>query len=343
MEILIAIIVFCVIITVHELGHFVVAKLCGIYVKEFAIGMGPALIKWKGKETQYSLRLFPIGGYCNMEGEDVSSDDERAFCNKPVYQRMLVTCAGAVMNIALGFLVVMLQTSTGGNIVSTTIKQFEENATSAQSGLKVDDKILKVNGMNIFVDYDIVYQLVSDEDGLVDMQVLRDGEKVTLKDVHFAIEKKADNSQSINIDFSVYSTEKTFFNVIGQSFKETASTARLIWISLGDLITGKYGINDLSGPVGVVSAIGQASSMGINTLLMLISFITINVGIFNLLPIPALDGGRMIFLIIEAIRRKPIKPEHEGYVHFIGFALLILLIIIISIKDIGMLISNASS
>ena len=334
MQVIIAIIVFGVIIAIHEFGHFAVAKLCNIRVNEFAIGMGPALIKRRKGETLYAVRAIPIGGYVKMEGEDESSEDERAFNKKPVYQRILVVVAGAVMNLLLGFIIIFIATLMSKGISTTVIANFNENATSHESGLQVDDKILKINGRRIFVDADIVFELLNDEDGITQMVVERSGEKVHLNDVKFDIEKNEDGTQSINFDFMVYGQQKSFANIVKFTANKTVSTARIIWITLNDLIKGKYGINDLSGPIGVVDAIGQASSMGLVELLALASFITINVGIFNLLPIPALDGGRIVFLIIEGIRRKPIKPEYEGYVHFIGLALLLLLMLVVSISDI---------
>ena len=334
MQVIIAIIVFGVIIAIHEFGHFAVAKLCNIRVNEFAIGMGPALIKRRKGETLYAVRAIPIGGYVKMEGEDESSEDERAFNKKPVYQRILVVVAGAVMNLLLGFIIIFIATLMSKGISTTVIANFNENATSHESGLQVDDKILKINGRRIFVDADIVFELLNDEDGITQMVVERSGEKVHLNDVKFDIEKNEDGTQSINFDFMVYGQQTSFTNIVKFTANKTVSTARIIWITLKDLIKGKYGINDLSGPIGVVDAIGQASSMGLVELLALASFITINVGIFNLLPIPALDGGRIVFLIIEGIRRKPIKPEYEGYVHFIGLALLLLLMLVVSISGI---------
>ena len=334
MQVIIAIIVFGVIIAIHEFGHFTVAKLCNIRVNEFAIGMGPAIIKRRKGETLYAVRAIPIGGYVKMEGEDESSEDDRAFNKKPVYQRILVVVAGAVMNLLLGFIIIFVATLMSKGISTTVIASFNENAASHESGLQVNDKILKINGRRIFVDADIVFELLNDEDGITQMVVERNGDKIHLNDVKFDIEKNEDGTQSINFDFMVYGQKKNFTNVMKFTANKTVSTARIIWITLTDLIKGKYGINDLSGPIGVVDAIGQASSMGLVELLALASFITINVGIFNLLPIPALDGGRIVFLVIEGIRRKPIKPEYEGYVHFIGLALLLILMLVVSVSDI---------
>ena len=332
--IIIALIAFGVIITVHEFGHFAVAKACGIKVNEFAIGMGPTLFKFTKGETKYSLRLLPIGGFCSMEGEDTDSEDERAFGKKPVWQRFLVVAAGALMNILLAFIIIIISISIGKSVDSTIIAKFDENATSNINGLMLDDKIVEVNGRHIFVSSDIVYEMLNDEDGVLEFKVIRDGKKVTLDTVQFEIKTDENGNQSIVRDFWVYGKDKTVFGVLGNAVRETISTGRMIYLSLFDMITGKYGINDLSGPIGVVSVIGQATSQGIETFLYLVSLLSINIGIFNLLPLPALDGGRLVFLIVEGIRRKPIPTKYEGMVHFIGLALLMLLMLIVSANDI---------
>ncbi len=344
MKIIIAIIVFGVIIAVHEFGHFIVAKKCGIKVNEFAIGMGPAIFKKQKGETKYSLRIFPIGGFCAMEGEDADSTDERAFHNQTTIKKIAVLVAGAVMNILLGFVIILIMVSTGEKIGSSTIASFDKNATSSETGLKIDDKILKINGMKIFVDTDIIYQFTNDTDGIFKMEVLRDGEKIQLNNVKFVTKSATDISkQQIVIDFKIYSVDKTFLSVLDFSVKKTASVARLIWISLIDLLSGKYGFNELSGPVGIVNVIGTAMSQGQNFIenlrmvLNLTIFITINVGIFNLLPLPALDGGRIVFRIAEGITKKRLKPETEGMIHFIGLAALMLLMVVVTFNDISKL------
>lgn len=340
-DILIAIVVFGIIIAVHEFGHFAVAKACGIRVNQFAIGMGPALFKFQRGETEYALRLLPIGGYCAMEGEDSESTDDRAFRKKSVPKRIAVVVAGAVMNLLLGFVLVLITTCMSDLVPSTTVSRFHKDeagnsvATSEQCGLQVDDKILSINGMRVFTDGDISYKLSYTEDSTFDLVVERNGEKVTLNDVTFL------NTQTEGrLDFGIYGYDKTPLNVLSYSLRETVSIGRMIWMSLFDLITGKYGFHDLSGPVGIVTAIGDAASTGttikqhLQSLIPMMSMITINVGIFNLLPLPALDGGRLIFLIVEAIRRKPVKPEHEGLVHIIGLVLLFALMIAVTFNDV---------
>ncbi len=363
MNIIIALIVFGILVAIHEFGHFAVAKLSGIRVNKFAIGMGPRIVKFTKGETEYSLRLFPVGGFCAMEGEDEHSDDPRAFHNKPVINRIGVVVAGAVMNLLLGFVVAIIMTCVTDKIPTNTIVKFEKNAMSEQTGLQIDDEIVKMDNMRIFTNQDIAYKLSNTADGVFDLVVKRDGKKVNLDDVKFYdsyyyyVEKNnGENEKDKYVKFETkeeytgteelklaesrydffvnVEKEKTIPVIIGYSFRNTLTLARLIWISLIDLVTGQYGLNDLSGPVGIVTAIGEVRAYGFESLLQLVAMITINLGIFNLLPLPALDGGRLVFLIIEAIRKKPIPPEKEGMVHFIGLALLMLLMIVVTINDV---------
>lgn len=354
MQILIAILAFCALIIIHELGHFTAAKLCGIQVNEFALGMGPVIFRWQGKETAYVIRLFPLGGAVSMEGENGGYDEQgenppapnmRAFNRKPVWQRMIVILAGPLMNLILGYFTVMISLCTSPVIASTTISEFREQSVSCSS-LMIDDKILAIEGMSVFSASDITYKLQSsdrrnDAGNLVfDIKVKRGGETITLNDVVFMTMEREDGSTGIYFDFYVYRLEKNFGNIVVQSFMESCSTGRLIYMTLFDMLSGKYGLNDLSGPVGVVQAVSQSVTYGLETFLYYLSIISINVGIMNLLPIPALDGCRFIFLIVEAIRRKPIKPEIEGMIHFVGFALLMILMLVVTINDISRLITG---
>lgn len=341
-SVIIALLVFFVIVVLHEFGHFAVAKLCGIRVNKFAVGMGPILLKKQKGETEYSLRLLPVGGFCAMEGEDDESDDPRAFSKKSVPKRMAVVVAGAVMNLILGFVLITITTILYGDIASVTVADFPQDqesgasvSTSQTCGLEVGDTFVSIDGMRILTDTDLSYKLQSTEAETMTVVVRRNGEKITLPDVRFY-----NTATEGRLDFYVAARKLTVFNVIGYAAKDTVSTGRLIWLSLKDLITGKYGFHDLSGPVGIVSTIGEAASYGetfrqhLISVLSLASFITINVGIFNLLPIPALDGARLVFLLVEAIRRKPIPPEQEGMVHLVGMALLFLLMIAVTFQDI---------
>lgn len=344
--ILMAILFFGLIIGIHELGHFLSAKLFRVKVNEFSLGMGPAIFKKQKGETQYSLRCFPIGGFVSMEGEDEESEDERAFCNKKWWQKLIIVAAGAIMNLLLGFIFVIILTSMDDLIGTPQIHSFYENATSSQYGLEAGDTIKEINGTNIYSSRDISYALQRDEDGIYDFVVERDGEKVELADVHFET-KPGENGHNIIIyDFIIVGVEKTFFNVISTAAQDTVSIARLVWLTLFDLVTGHYGINDLSGPVGTVSIIAEtttqavASGTGFDTIVYIMALISINVGVFNVLPVPALDGGRLFFILIEAIRRKPIPAKYEGIIHAVGLALLMLLMLIITFNDIKNLIIN---
>lgn len=345
MTIVIAILAFCVIIIIHELGHFTAAKLCGIQVNEFALGMGPVILRFQGKETAYVIRLLPIGGSVSMEGEDSTSDNPRAFNRKPVWQRMIVILAGAIMNLILGYFVVMLSLGTSPSIASTKISGFREQAVSS-SQLMVGDEITSINGLPIFTSSDIIYKIQSSNDRneagnlIYDMNVVRNGQNVLLEDVEFTSAVSETGLSSVYFDFYVEPVEKNFVNLVTESFKESLSTGRLIIISLIDLIGGRYNINDLSGPVGVVDVVAQSVAIDMSTFFSIVSLITINLGVFNLLPIPALDGCRFLFLLIEAIRRKPLKPEIEGYVHLAGFALLMLLMIVVTFNDIVRLVTK---
>lgn len=347
MKYILAVVIFGVIILIHELGHFTAAKLCGIRVNKFALGMGPCLLKKQWGETEYSLRLLPIGGFCQMEGEDAESDSSCAFGNKPVWQRMIVVLAGAFMNIVLGFVVSTVIICMSDKIPTTVIDSFHKAsetstgyaAQSFDSGMREGDKIISVDGMRIFTVTDLQYALLMSEDSSYDVVVKRNGERINLDGVEFR-----DKTTGNMIDFYLVWHKKNPLNVLAYSAKDTVSAAKLVWVSLKDLIIGKYGLKDLSGPVGLVDAIGDAADSGTNwkeslmTVLDLSKLITVNLGIFNILPIPGLDGARFLFLLIEAIRRKPVKPEHEGAVHLIGMALLMALIVVVTLGDIQKLI-----
>ena len=336
---LVAILFFGLLISIHELGHFTFAKLFKVKVNEFALGMGPAIFKKKKGETTYALRLLPIGGYVSMEGEDEESTDENAFGNKKVWQKFIIVAAGAIMNLLLGVVIVATCLSMDDLVGTTQILQFQENAISQQTGLKEGDILLEIDGRKVFSDMDISFLMSRSDDGVFDMTVRRDGEKVELEGVAFET-KKQDGYTLITYDFIILGKETTVFNVVGNAFKQTASIGRLVWLSLFDLVTGKFGLSELSGPVGTVNIIADVTSSAVESkanlisALTLMAFVSINIGIFNLLPLPALDGGRLFFLLIEGIRRKPINPKYEGYVHGAGLALLLLLMVVITFNDI---------
>lgn len=351
--IIIAILVFSVIIIIHEAGHFTAAKLCGVRVNEFSIGMGPKLLKWGKGETKYCIGALPLGGYVAMEGEDESSQDPRAFNRKPVWQRLIIVCAGAFMNLVLGFVILIIVTSFSDGITTTKVAQFySDDAPSHLSGLEEGDEIVRVNGLRVFCDADISYQFQLDEDRTFEFEVIRNGQRLTLPAVYFDGKETDDGTSGLVIDFYVLGEKVTPGSVLSYSARKFVSVGRMIWLTLFDLLRGRYKINDLSGPVGIVNAIGDVvgeTAHGvkfgemISNLMNFIVFITINIGIFNLLPIPALDGSRALFLIIEGIRRKPLKPEVEGMIHTVGFMLLMGLMLVVTVFDIMKLFPGGSA
>lgn len=337
--IIVAVLVFGLIIFIHELGHFLSARFVGIKVHEFALGMGPAILKRIKGDTTYALRLFPIGGYVAMEGEDSESEDKDAFCNKTIPQRLLVIVAGATMNLLLGFLITVLILSMQPRLKSTVVSRFAETAVSSQK-LQVDDRIVRVNGARVNNDMDIQFAFMRDSDGLVDMVVERAGEKVALSQVPFQMRSFNDGMSALVIDFAVYGRDKTIPAVLSGAFYQTLSIVKLVWVSLLDIFTGQFQLNQLSGPVGVATAIGEASAISLDSLLFMVSLITLNIGVFNLLPLPALDGGRVIFLLIEAVRGRPINAKYEGYIHTAGLILLLGVMVLVTFNDITNIIKG---
>lgn len=334
---LVAILLFLILIVIHEFGHFIAAKLMGVRVNEFAVGFGPKLFSKKWGETNYAFNLIPLGGYCAMEGEDEESNDDRAFCNKKAWRRFVIVVMGAAFNLLLGLIIVAIILAPQEMFTSTVIAEFDENALSQTSGLMVDDEIIEVDGRKIFTTYDLSYSFTNIDDGKIDITVLRDGKKVVLKDVTFETQK-AEGISYLTVDFKVYGIEKTFINYVKQTVDTAISYCAVIWRSLIDLIGGKYGISAVSGPVGVTVAIADAAKVSLMNILPIMALITINLGIFNLLPVPALDGGRLLFILIEMIARRPVPQKYESIIHAVGFVLLIGFMLVVAAKDIWTLI-----
>ena len=341
-----ALLFFGVIIMIHECGHFTCAKLFKVKVNEFSLGMGPALFKRKKGDTLYALRLFPIGGYVAMEGEDDASEDDRAFNKKPVWQKMIIVVAGALMNLILGFILMVLLLTTSTDLIGTnTIKEFYPNAVSSQYGLQAGDRFVEIDGHHVWSELDLSFLMSRSQDGVFDFVVERNGEKVTLNDVHFATEQQ-NGITLIQYDFIIIGEQPGFLNIVKNAFTQSASIVRMVWLSVFDLVTGRYGMSELAGPVGTVDIIADVTAQAVSSgsltnLLTIMAFITINVGVANLLPLPALDGGRFLFLAIEAVRRKPVNPKYEGYVHAAGLALLLLLMVVVTYNDIARIVHGA--
>ena len=349
--ILAALLVFSAVIAIHEFGHFTVAKLCGIQVNEFSIGMGPVLWKKNHKGTQYSLRALPVGGFVALEGEESPESQQETEASvqppgvplneAPVWQRALVMVAGAVMNFVLGFVVlVFLIAAQNEPITSKTIYAIQDGALCGQTGLQAGDKVLAVNVRRCFVANDILYELVRTQSYSADFTVLRDGQKVQLPGVQFDTWQDEQGETHMSIGFSVYGLEKTPGNVLREAGNSVLYYGRIVFTSLVDLVRGRESINNLSGPVGIVSAIGQAASYGWQDLLELLALITVNLGILNLLPFPALDGGKVVFLIIEGVTGHAVPEKLQSMLTLATFGLLFGLMIFATYNDILRLITG---
>ena len=376
-----AVFVFSAVIAIHEFGHFAVAKLCGVQVNEFSIGMGPVLLKKMHHGTQYSLRALPVGGFVALEGEEspesqqaegeersdleerplsqrsgadsspdggaakeeeVSQPAGKPLNEAPVWQRALIMAAGACMNFLLGFVVMaILLAAQNEPITSRVIYAVEDGALCGQTGLEAGDKVLAVNGRRCFVANDMLYELMRTEDYSASFTVLRDGKKVELPRVRFDTWQDEDGETHMSLGFTVYGIRKTPVNVIKEAWNSVLYYGRIIFTSLMDLLRGRESINDLSGPVGIVTAIGQAASYGWQDLLELLALITVNVGIFNLLPFPALDGGKVVFLLIEGVTGHAVPEKIQIGLTLAAFALLFALMIFATYNDIVRLVTGA--
>lgn len=371
-------------VVIHELGHFLFAKLFKVTVLEFSIGMGPAIYTTKNKKnksgrskgnieiagsfrhgeefdepilntdtitpapaeekTAFSIRALPIGGYVSMAGEDTASDDVNAFCNKPVWQRFIITVAGAVMNILLGILcmciLVGIETNQyaqngEGYLVSNTIYGFQENSTSdkCENPLMAGDTVIKVDCVYIHTGNELVYEIMNQGYEPIDIVVSRNGQEILLENVVFPAEENAGVAFG-SYDFIMQLEKADFGTVVKHAFFRSISTVKVITDSLGDFLSGRYGADAVSGPVGMAGAVGEATKSGFSSILYLFILITMNLGVFNLLPLPALDGGRLIFLVIEGVARKPIKREIEQAINTFGLLLLMALMLLVTVKDV---------
>ena len=414
--IIIAVLFFGVIILIHEFGHFIFAKIFGVKVNEFAIGMGPTLLKKQGKETKYALRLLPIGGFVSMEGEEEESDDGRAFCNQKTWKRMIIIAAGATLNIILGIIICFFLVGSEELAGTNQILQFYETAVSNQEGgLQAGDKIIKIDDKRVFSDYDISFLMQRNGSGTYSFVVERDGEKIELPEVHFArrtggnfsyaedctisslsakikgfglkdgdkiiavngenvangeelivaigkdedytydlkVERNGESLEYTDVklavvtvfDFVILGEDKTVANVTKNAFGYALSMGRMVYLSLFDLLRGQYGMNDIAGPIGTISVITDIAEESIATfdwsqMFMIMAMITINIGLFNLLPVPALDGGHLFFMVFELIFRKKIPQKYESYIHAAGLIILFGFMAIISASDIWKLISG---
>lgn len=330
--ILIAILFFELIIIIHEGGHFAAARLMKIKVNEFSIGMGPKIFSFTKGSTKYSLRWILFGGYCAMEGEDEDSDENGSFSKKSVGARMFVVAAGAVMNLILGFLIVVCIVSSSDLIGTPTVAKFDDNAVSQSSGLQAGDTIKSIDGMRVFTATDVETGLSRSPDGDVQMVVERDGKNITL-DVTFEMQEY-EGQRFINMDFWLLGEEKTVGGVLKSSCSMFVSYMRMIFLSVADLLSGRYGISDLSGPVGAVSVVSTAVKTSVTSMLRIMALLTINVGLFNLFPIPALDGWRFFMLLGEGVFKKKLPAKWEYAINAAGLVLLLGLMVIVTFSDV---------
>ena len=291
-----SVLVFGLLIGIHEFGHLISAKLIGIKVYEFAIGMGVKLFSFEKGGTKYSLRLFPIGGFCNMN-EDVESESEDAFGNKKPWQRILVLASGAIMNLILGFVILCILMGSPKEIVTNGVGEVLDYAPAYTQGLKSGDKIIKVNNTRTNLIDDIMLEMNYSDGSDIDVTVRRNGEKIKLK-----ITPYKDEDGRYIIGYKPEIKLNSFGQTISNAFYYSIYISKAVLISLRDMIMGRIAMNQVSGPVGIVKEIGNAASLGFNRLLELIALITINLGLFNLLPFPALDGGRIVFVLYELCR-----------------------------------------
>ena len=343
--IIFAVLFFSLIIFVHEFGHFAAARIFGVKVHEFALGMGPKVFAWKKGETRYSLRAIPVGGFCSMEGEDCASDDEGSFSRKPWYARLIILAAGAAMNVILGFVIctafVGLYYAESG-IPATVVADVVKDAPVAEF-LQPGDRITELNGHKINIKRDIDFAMQQSSGAEGEITFVRDGEKIT-KSFKPYVTQYNDGTPAYLLGITIKTGKITVLGVLRESFYQTIWMGKMVYVSLGMMISGQVGMSEISGPVGVVGMMNETAQQGgiagfIN-LLFLGAFISVNIGIMNLLPIPALDGGRILFVIVEAIRRKPIPPEKEGVVHFVGLILLLGVMVFATWNDIIRLITG---
>ena len=345
--ILAAILVFGVLIAVHELGHFMAAKACGVRVNEFSIGMGPALWKKQKGETQYSLRLFPVGGFCAMEGEEEDSDDPTALNNQGFWAKLLIFAAGAAMNFIAGLLIILILYADAQAFYMPVVAGFADGCPlESADGLQEGDRLLRIDGEKVYVYSDISLLMGLNKTGAFDLQIERNGEVITLRDFTMERREYTDQNGKAYTGYGLYfgAEEATLGRKLSYSWNNAMDFARLVRLSLQMLVTGQAGVKDLSGPVGIVSTMTQVGEQAATTraavenIAYLAALIAVNLAVMNLLPLPALDGGKIFFLVVNAVSmaviKKQIPLKYENYIHFAGLVLLLALIALVTFSDV---------
>lgn len=336
-NIIVALIVFGILVLVHEFGHFIVAKKNGIFVEEFAIGMGPKILSFKKGETEYSLRILPLGGFCKMLGEEEESYDERSFSQKSVGARMAVIAAGPFMNFLLAFSILFFF-AIGSGYISSTVDTIEEGKPAYEAGLQPGDVIEEINGDKVHIFEDLTFYLQQSTGEAFDLLIQRDGEEITTTITPFYDE----DLNTFRIGIAPKVEEGNFLGAVSQGFWKMIFYVKVTIVGLFQLISGQVSPDQVAGPIGIINIIGDSYEQGLQqsilaalaNLAQITVLLSANLGVLNLLPIPALDGSHLVFLSIEAIRRKPMNAAIQNTVNLVGFALLMLLMVVVAYNDI---------
>ena len=345
--IVVAVLMFGILIAVHELGHFLAAKACGVRVNEYAIGMGPAIWQKKKGETLYSWRAIPCGGYCAMEGEEENSDDPRALNNKGFWAKLLIFAAGAFMNFVTGLVIILLLYSGAKAFYTPTITGFAEGCPlQSENALQVGDTLVSIDGEHVYMYSDVSLLFSLNDTDRFDLVVRRNGEKVVLNDLTMERREYADQSGGTYTGFGIFfgAEPADFGDRIGYSFRNAADFVRMVRLSLKMLLTGEAGLRDMSGPVGIVTTmteVGQQSGSvraAAENIAYLAALIAVNLAVMNLLPLPALDGGKIFFLVVNAVAMavigKKIPEKYENYIHYAGLILLLGFMLLVTFSDV---------
>lgn len=340
-NILLFILILGFIVLVHEFGHFIFAKWAGVYVYEFAIGMGPKLFSKKGKETEYTIRAIPIGGFCQLAGEDVGDDDlkkvpkKRRLQSVKPFRRFLIMFFGAGNNFISAMLILFfIGLIWGSSTLKPIITEVDEGYPAYEVGIKPGDEVVKIDNHKVtYVDDINLFLTVADPVKGSTISVKRDGEVKEFK----VVPEKLVTGEVETYRYGIGMKQEVKHGLISAfkyMFKKTGALFKQMWYTLGYLISGGIKLSQLSGPVGIYSIVGQQRTAGIQNILYLVALLSINVGFINLLPLPAFDGGHILFIIIEKIKGSPVNPELEAKIHTIGMILLMLLMLIVTVNDV---------
>lgn len=341
LNLLLFVLILGTIVFVHEAGHFIFAKIAGVYVYEFALGMGPKIFSKKGKETEYSIRAIPIGGFCQMAGEDVDDDElkkvpkDRTLQAKSAWKRFLIMFFGAGNNFILAiFVLFFIALVWGGTSMNPVLSEVEKGYPASEVGMQKGDVITKINGHKVTTSDDIsLYLAVADTNKESVIVVKRDNKEITFKIKPKKVKEDGEEVYRYGIAMK-QEKEKGFVAAIKYTGKKTVSIFKQMIVTVAWLFSGHIKLNQLSGPVGIYSVVGEQSRAGLANILYLLAFLSINVGFLNLLPLPAFDGGHILFIIIEKIKGSPVDPELENKIHTVGLILLMLLMVVVTINDI---------